>query len=86
MHLLITTSITIYLVCMIVAWVLAGASAQKDAKQMRIDTAEFNRRAEGAGHLVPPQAPISVAYQNIFWQGIVWPAYFSALWSQKAER
>lgn len=78
LHDIITIAVLLYFVVAFVVWSMAGSEAAADMEAMRNETEMFNTAARNAGHLIPPQAPLSVAYQNIFWQGIVWPAYFAA--------
>lgn len=78
LHLAFTLAALLYLLVAILVWAMAGRDASEDMETMRHETEIFNSSARNAGHMIPPQAPLSISYQNIFWQGLVWPAYFSA--------
>lgn len=74
----ITILVLIYLIGMVIAWFTAGRSAAFDVEEMKHETAIFQTKVRAAGQLTPPQGPITIAYQNIFWQGLVWPAFLGA--------
>ena len=78
LHDIIIVAVLIYLLVALFVWSQAGSDAAAEMMHMEDQMEAFNQRAQDAGHIIPPQAPLAISYQNIFWQGIVWPAYFSA--------